>query len=124
MDVLLDTNAFLRWVRADSTLPAHWISALVDPENAVFVSAATAWEVAIKRRLGKLQFAGSPAEAVEFHGFSWIDMTADDAEHAGSMEWEHRDPFDRMLVAQATRRALTLVTTDRAIEAAPGIRTL
>ena len=89
-----------------------------------FVSAATAWEVAIKRRLGKLEFAGTPAEAVEFHGFTWIDMTADDADHAGSMEWEHRDPFDRMLVAQATRRALTLVTTDAAIEGAPGIRVL
>ena len=124
MDLLLDTNAFLRWVRADPKVPAHWISALVDPANAVFVSAATAWEVAIKRRLGKLEFEGTPARAVEFHGFSWIDMTADDAEHAGSMEWEHRDPFDRMLVAQATRRALTLVTTDAAIEAAPGVRLL
>jgi PIN domain nuclease of toxin-antitoxin system len=124
MDLLLDTNAFLRWVRADPKVPPHWIGALVDPANAVFVSAATAWEVAIKRRLGKLEFEGTPADAVEFHGFSWIDMTADDAEQAGSMEWEHRDPFDRMLVTQASRRALTLVTTDSAIAAAPGIRLL
>ena len=124
MDLLLDTNAFLRWVRADSKLPARWISTLVDPANAVFVSAATAWEVTIKRRLGKLEFTGTPADAVDFHGFAWIDMTADDAELAGAMEWQHRDPFDRMLVAQATRRALTLVTTDAAIEAAPGVRLL
>ena len=124
MDLLLDTNAFLRWVRGDSKLPSSWISTLVDPANTVFVSAATAWEVAIKRRLGKLEFSGTPADAVEFHGFRWIDMTAEDGEHAGSMDWEHRDPFDRMLVAQASRRALTLVTTDGAIASAPGISVL
>jgi PIN domain nuclease of toxin-antitoxin system len=124
MDLLLDTSAFLAWVRGDSRLPVRWINSVVDPANAVFVSAATAWEVAIKRRLGKLAFAGSPTDAVEFHGFTWIDITAGDAEDAGSLEWAHRDPFDRMLVAQAARRALTLVTTDAAIATAPGIRLL
>lgn len=124
MNLLLDTSAFLYWSRADSRVPAVWVETIVDPANTVFISAVSAWEVAIKRKLGKLVFGGSTIDAATFHGFSWIDITPAEAEAAGGLEWSHRDPFDRMLVAQAARRRLVLVTSDTSMKSAPGIRTL
>lgn len=124
MDLLLDTSAFLYWSRADSRVPATWVEPIVDPGNTVFISAVSAWEVAIKRKLGKLVFDGSTIDAATFHGFSWIDITPAEAEAAGDLDWAHRDPFDRLLVAQAAHRRLVMVTSDAAMKSAPGIRTL
>ena len=124
MELLLDTSAFLYWTRADSRLPSRWLETLVDPANTVYLSAVSAWEIAIKRKAGKLAVEGPVLDSAEFHGFVWIDITPDDAEAAGDLDWPHRDPFDRMLVAQATRRRLVLVTSDAAMNSAPGIRTL
>src|SRR4051794_4062711 len=124
MDLLLDTSVFIRWDRGDSRIPAAWVDTIVDPVNTVYVSSASAWEVAIKRRTGKLVFSGSTLEAAEFHGFDWCEVTARDAEEAGGLDWDHKDPFDRMLVAQAARRGLTLVTTDALMRQAPGVRML
>ena len=124
MNLLLDTSAFLYWSQANPRVPSGWVETIVDPANNVFVSAVSAWEVAIKRKLGKLVFEGSTLEAATFHGFSWIDITPREAEHAGALDWAHRDPFDRLLVAQAAERRLVLVTSDSAMMAAPGIRTL
>lgn len=124
MELLLDTSVFIRWDGGDARIPANWVETIVDPANTVYLSSASAWEIAIKRRAGKLDFEGSPLDAAEFHGFTWCDITAGDAEHAGELDWHHRDPFDRMLVAQATRRSLTIVTTDSEMSRAPGIRLL
>jgi len=124
MDLLLDTSVFIRWDRGDSRIPAAWVETIVDPANTVYLSSASAWEIAIKRKAGKLEFNGSALEAAEFHGFTWCEITARDAEAAGDLEWDHRDPFDRMLVAQAAQRSLTLVTTDAQMRQAPGIRLL
>ncbi|MES2171642.1 MAG: type II toxin-antitoxin system VapC family toxin [Actinomycetota bacterium] len=124
MELLLDTHAFLWWDAADSRISARWAETIADPANSVFVSAATAWEIAIKRRAGKLAFARVLTEVAEEYGFTWLPMSEQDAELAGDLDWAHRDPFDRMLVAQASRRRLALVTSDLAISAAPGVQLL
>jgi len=65
--------------------------------------------------LGKLEFSGSPTVAIGLNGFRELDIRAADAELAGALDWDHADPFDRMLVAQAERSSMTLVTADRAV---------
>ena len=73
------------------------------------------WAIAIKRQLGKIQFGGSPAGAIDANGFHGAPILPADAETAGALNWAHSDPFDRMLVVQARRLAATLVTADAAI---------
>lgn len=124
MDLLLDTHAFLWWSLADSRTRASWVEHIADPANTVYLSAATAWEVSIKRRAGKLRFEQSTVEAASFHSFTWLPITPGDAEAAGSLDWDHRDPFDRMLVAQAIGHDLVIVTADDTVRNAPGVRVL
>ena len=124
MELLLDTSVFNQWDRGDTRIPAAWIETIVDPANTVYLSSASAWEIAIKRKAGKLEFEGSTLDAAEFHGFTWCEITPRDAEQAGNLDWDHRDPFDRMLAAQAAQRGLTMVTTDGQMSRAPGIRLL
>ncbi len=83
----------------------------------MFVSAASAWEAAIKQALGRLQLPDRFAVGVEESGFQQLAVTFDHAERAGALAPHHHDPFDRMLVAQALEEGLTLVTHDRRIEA-------
>ncbi len=90
-------------------------------DERVFVSAASFWEIAIKRRNGKLILEGSPRAAAAAAGFVELPIDAADAETAGALNWEHRDPFDRMLVAHCLNRAMTLVTADAALRARPDI---
>jgi PIN domain nuclease of toxin-antitoxin system len=117
--VLLDTNALLWWVVDPDRIGPDVRERLADPSTQVFVSAASAWEVAIKTRLGKL--AGGEAllsvwdETLASIRATAIDMTAADAIMAGGLPWPHRDPFDRMLVSQAARRGLTLASSDEVI---------
>ena len=90
-------------------------------DNRVFVSAASVWEIAIKRRIGRIGFEGGIAAAVHANSFNALSCDLDDCELAGSLEWDHSDPFDRMIVAQAQRRELTLVTADSVVMAWPGV---
>ena len=94
-------------------LSASERAAIADPANQIAVSAASIWEAEIKAALGKLVIAGGDllAEA-RAAGFELLDITADDAVAAARLPAHHGDPFDRMLVAMAQRRALTLVTRD------------
>jgi PIN domain nuclease of toxin-antitoxin system len=115
MKLLLDTHVFLWWEFKDSHLPEAFVAAIESPKNEVFVSAATVWEIAIKRSIGKLKFAGSAHNAVVRHGFQHLAITSAHAEWAGSMPELHRDPFDRMLIAQAKHEDLILVTKDELI---------
>lgn len=78
----------------------------------MFVSAVTVWEIAIKRGLGKLVFAGALGKAIEGHGFAALPITVEQAQWAGTLPQWHRDPFDRLLVAQAQLEGLVLVTVD------------
>ena len=124
MDLLLDTHAFLWWDRGDPALNSRASVAIADPANRVFVSAVSVWEIAIKRRLGKLPFQGSPSAAIDTNGFYALPILPIDAEAAGELEWNHTDPFDRLLVAQSLRAGLTLVTADSRIHAYAGVAVL
>lgn len=124
MKLLLDTHVFVWWTLADSRIRESWVEAIVDPVNTVYVSAATAWEIETKKRLGKLRFSYTVDELVPQFGFSPLSITVAHATRSGLLEWEHKDPFDRMLVAQSTSEGLAMVTADEAVVTAPGIRVL
>ena len=98
-------------------------SAIADPANDVFVSAVSIWEIAIKRAQGKLKAPGGIAALVEESGFRELVVTSFHAEQAGGLPMHHRDPFDRMLVAQAQAEGLVIVTSDRHIPLY-GVRTV
>lgn len=115
MDLLLDTHVLLWWDQGDPRLAEVARRAIADPKNQVFVSAASPWEIAIKARKGKLKFDGSAAAMIEANGFLPLPIRATHAEAAGLLEWEHPDPFDRMLVVQAQHENLVLVHADSAI---------
>jgi PIN domain nuclease of toxin-antitoxin system len=118
--LLLDTHVLL-WSLVDpDRLDPHVAGLLRDPENTVLVSAASAWEIAIKQSLGKLTLPGPadawlPTECLRA-GFDWLAITPADALAVGRIPWHHRDPFDRLLVAQA-RGGIVLVTRDRSMAA-------
>jgi PIN domain nuclease of toxin-antitoxin system len=114
-ELLLDTHVFLWWQRKDANLGPAARAAISDPEARVFVSAASILEIALKVRRGKLHFGASPTAAIAANGFFELPVLAIDAELAGELEWEHADPFDRLLVSQSIRVPLVLVTADEII---------
>jgi PIN domain nuclease of toxin-antitoxin system len=113
--LLLDTHVFLWWQTASSRLGGEAREAIARAD-AVFVSAASAWEAAIKAGLGRLALPDRFEAGVEGSGFEKLSITFAHAEEAGALPHHHRDPFDRMLVAQARIERLTLVTHDRNLE--------
>lgn len=116
MRLLLDTHTFIWWVEGNSRLPPLARRSIGDEENDVLVSAATAWEIATKHRLGKL--LGAEALALDVageiagQGFQELAITVADATRAGALPGHHRDPFDRMLIAQALVRDLVLISNE------------
>ena len=115
MDLLLDTHAFIWWNARDRRLGDVARDAIRDPDNRVVVSAASVWEIAIKRKTGKLSFRHDVLPAITADGFETLDITAEHADAAGSLPLHHADPFDRLLVAQARIEQFVLVTQDRQI---------
>jgi len=113
MSLLLDTHVVLWWLSDDPTLAAE-LKDRLDHEPDVYVSAATIWEVAIKQSIGKLKPDDLP-ERVRDSGFRHVDITAEHGIAAARLPLLHRDPFDRMLIAQAKTEHLTLVTRDAEI---------
>ncbi|MGH8875636.1 MAG: type II toxin-antitoxin system VapC family toxin [Acidimicrobiia bacterium] len=117
MRVLLDTHALLWWLFDDPKLPDRARRAIGDPANTVLVSSASAWEIATKHRLGRLPEAGDVAhrlpEYVRRGRLVEAPITTDDALEAGSLPGPHRDPFDRMLIAQARNGSVPVVTNDQ-----------
>ena len=110
--LLLDTHVLL-WALEDSPeLGEKARRAVIDPRNEVFVSAINVWEITIKRSLGKLRGLDNLTTTVEDTGFTPLPITLFHAEQAGNLPMHHRDPFDRMLVAQAQAEGLTIVTKD------------
>ena len=116
MRLPLDTHAFLWWLAGSRRLSANARSAIENDANDVLVSAATAWEIATKHRLGKLPQAELVAQdvqgAVAGQGFEALAITVDDAQGGGQLPGRHRDQFDRMLIAQAVVHGLALVSID------------
>ena len=122
MRLLLDTHALLWWVFADSKLSRRARTAIDnDAEHEILVSAASAWEIATKYRIGKLPDARIVAEniagTIAAEGFGELAVSVRHAERAGSLEGIHGDPFDRMLIAQAMLEDLTLVSNERTFDA-------
>ncbi|WP_433375144.1 type II toxin-antitoxin system VapC family toxin [Actinoplanes sp. CA-142083] len=113
MGLLLDTHVVLWWLSDDPTLAAE-LKDRLDHEPDVHVSAVTIWEVAIKQSIGKLKPDDLP-EHVRDSGFRHLDITAEHGIAAARLPLLHRDPFDRMLIAQARTENLTLVTRDAEI---------
>jgi PIN domain nuclease of toxin-antitoxin system len=129
MRLLLDTHALLWWWADDPQLSTSARSAISDRANEVWVSAASAWEIANKQRLGKLSPVAPDGAAFEKNvaadGFKLLAMTAAHAWRAGALASSYRDPFDRMLAAQAELESLVLLTRDPVFPAlGPGITLL
>jgi PIN domain nuclease of toxin-antitoxin system len=110
--VLLDAHVLLWWLAGSSQLGRGTRRILADAETEVFVSAATIWEISIKLELGKLKAPKNIEREVEREGFSKLSITLSHAQLAGSLPPVHRDPFDRMLVAQAQLENFELVSAD------------
>ena len=124
MRLLIDTHAFLWW-RADSPkLAAEARRALLDDANEVLVSSAVAWEIVIKRALGRLDFDGAVAAAIADEGFFNLAVTAAHVDEGARLPLHHRDPFDRLIIAQARIESLTLMTRDPRIRAYDGFAVL
>lgn len=111
MRLLLDTHVVLWWL-ADSEELSDETKDLLDAEPSVYVSAVSAWEVAIKQELGKLEGPADLAERVRDSQFAGLPITAGHGVRAGRLPSVHRDPFDRLLVAQAQTEGMTLATRD------------
>jgi PIN domain nuclease of toxin-antitoxin system len=109
---LLDTSALLRWL-ADEGLTVQARDAIADPENLVVVSAVSAWEISIKKALGKLAAPDDLEHQVQAGGFIPLPITIAHGVAAGQLARHHDDPFDRMLIAQALAEGLTIVTRDK-----------
>ncbi len=116
MRILLDTHALIWWLADSRRLPQSVRDAISDVSNEKLVSAASAWEITAKYRIGRLPEASVLAQdiagAIAEQGFEELPITVDDGSRAGALPGHHRDPFDRMLIAQALARNLILVTGD------------
>ena len=116
--LLLDTHVFLWWKVNDSRLVDPAKTAIANAAL-VMVSAASAWEMAIKSQLGKLALSEDISKGVEESGFEKLTISFEHATEVANLPQHHKDPFDRMLVAQARVERLTLVTHDRVLETYP-----
>jgi PIN domain nuclease of toxin-antitoxin system len=118
MNLLLDTHVFLWAVDNNPNLSPVAREAIVDGHNIVYVSAATAWEISIKRAIGKLKVPESDyLEELRLHRFMPLSITTEHALAVENLPTHHKDPFDRMLIAQAQEENLALVTRDPRLKA-------
>ena len=115
MKLLLDTHAALWWLGDDDRLGPVSAELLEDASNDVLLSAAVVWEVAIKRSLGKLKAPDGFASTLIGAGANPLPVTIGHAEAVELLEWHHRDPFDRMLIAQAAIEQAVVVSNDQAL---------
>ncbi len=120
MRLLLDSHALLWWLDDSPALSRAAEAAIADPRNAIFVSAASAWEIAIKLKSGKLAVAAPLVAAFEAYlegeAFVPLAVTVHHGQVAGGLPDVHRDPFDRMLIAQAMLEGLVLVSNEQAFD--------
>ena len=120
MSYLLDTHILLWWISNDPKLDATCRAIINNPQNRIFVSSASAWEIATKYRVGKLpeakELVETYAQTLQRAKFLELAITTAHALRAGSLPIPHRDPFDRMLMAQAELENLPIITTDEAFQ--------
>lgn len=121
MRLLLDTHAFLWFLAGDAQLAASARRRIEDTRNERFLSIASVWEMAIKRSVGKLELDEPLAEILDKgtkeNGITLLRISAEHAMGVSDLPWHHRDPFDRLLIAQAIHEGMNVVTRDRAFEA-------
>jgi PIN domain nuclease of toxin-antitoxin system len=112
MNLLLDTHVLLWWLDDHPSLSRRCRSAIADGNNLIFVSAAVIWEIRIKQALGKLKIPEGFREVLDRQAFNWLPIAVEHAHAIEGLPAHHRDPFDRMLVAQARVEGFTVVTHD------------
>src|ERR1019366_620827 len=117
MRLLLDTHILLWWLADSPSLSDRARELIADPDNAVFVSAVSLWELWLKQSLGKLRLPADFTERLGAESFESLPLTASQTRQVSLLPWCHRDPFDRMLVAQAQVEKLVLLTADEALAA-------
>lgn len=118
VNVLLDTHILLCLVSTPSNVDASALAVITDPNTKVWVAAASAWEIAIKTRLGRLDgetLLSTWADTIADMSTTELPIESADAILAGRLPWDHKDPFDRVIIAQALRRNLTIATRDSKI---------
>ncbi len=115
MRLLLDSHVALWWLEASDDLGPECV-ARIESADEVHFSAVTPWELGIKRSLGKLDFPDGLVATLQSAGFAALPISAAHAEHAPRLPPHHRDPFDRMLIAQAQLEALHLVSADASLD--------
>ena len=123
MRLLIDTHVFLWYISADPKLPATFRGAIQDSANDVYLSVASVWEAVIKNGLGKLPLPAPPADYLpqqrDAHGITSLPVDEGAMPHLAGLPPIHRDPFDRLIVAQAIQHGLTIATVDPEIEVYP-----
>ncbi len=113
--ILLDTHALLWWLADHPSLGENSREIISDERNDVYISAVSTWEIAIKKNKGLLKAPDNIDAIVEDEGFLKLPITLFHGEQAGNLKQIHRDPFDRMLIAQAQAEGLDLMTADKII---------
>lgn len=113
MRLLLDANAFLWWVTDSTRLSATAREAIADDQNVVLMGVGSLWELAIKRSLGKLDFPHDFQTVLRNEAFELLPITYDHLHALEALPLQHRDPFDRLIIAQAITENLTIVTSDQ-----------
>jgi PIN domain nuclease of toxin-antitoxin system len=112
--LLVDTNTLLWWRDGSPRLPTRITDQIRDPDNNIVISIISFWEIAIKKALGKLQFAEDFEEVMADEEFDLLTVTYAHLRLLGDLPQHHRDPFDRLLIAQALAERIPIVTADRA----------
>lgn len=120
MKVLLDTHTFLWWITDDQRLSTKARTIISNGDNELFLSAATGWEIAIKAQLGRIRLTDKPepfiAEQLSLNGIQSLPIHMSHALHVYNLPNHHRDPFDRMIIAQAQLEDLPILTMDSEIK--------
>lgn len=115
MNLILDTHIILWWLDNSDKLPVKYFEAITDSNNICFISSASIWEISIKSGLGKLEIPGNFTDILLQEGFSELPVSWEHAAKVRQLPFHHKDPFDRLIIAQAIIEDFTLLTVDKII---------